>query len=307
MTPDQPRILDQPVDVALQPILADLATSEAGEPPPRVPNRQAQWSELYEQIRPLGRGGMGRTILARDRSSRRQVCIKELFTDVDARMLAQEFRALSRLSHPNIERVFHVEPDASPIYMVAEFVEGEILSRHARAWPERNERHIASLMRPVTEAIAYAHAHNVIHRDLKPENILVEMNGSVARPVVLDLGLAIVDDYDYEERITAAGRVMGTAVYMGPEQFAGAVLTPAVDVYAIGVMLYELAVGSSPFRGSPREVFQSKMTVTDGLEIPDSFWRRRWRNIGPLVTACTRPKPANRPSARDVADALARL
>jgi serine/threonine protein kinase len=298
-------LLSQPIEVALAPVVADLAAWEHQEPWQVAIRRDASWSILYEEIHPLGRGGIGRTILARERLSDRRVCIKELFRDVDVRMLEQEYLALSRMSHPNIVRVLQLAPHGEPPYMVTEYVEGVNILEHA-AGLARDEQTIARLIRPVFDALATLHAKEIIHRDIKPENILVSKQ--TGEPVVIDLGLAVVDRVDHEGRLTAEGlRIYGTPAYMSPEQMSGEKLKPACDVYALGVVTYELVTRHCPFPSSQRGAWDAKMRATSGLSVPDRFWRPRWRTIRGVIRECTDPDRAKRPSAAAVRDRLDRL
>jgi len=299
-------LLSQPIEAALAPVVADLALREAElQRQPVTPRHDASWSVLYEEIRPLARGGMGRTILARERLSDRVVCIKELYAHVNARMLEQEYLALSRMSHPNIVRVLHMAPNGAPPYMVTEYVEGVDIRTHARELP-RDQVTIALLMRPVFDAIATLHARDIIHRDLKPENILVSQHDG--QPIVIDLGLAVVDRLDHLGHFTAAALpVFGTPTYMSPEQMTGELLTPACDIYALGVVMYELVTGHSPFPSSLQAVFTSKTNTHSGLQVPDRFWRPRWRVLGRIIRECTDPDRTKRPTAVAVRDRLDEL
>ena len=204
----------------------------------------------------LGEGGMGAVFKARDVTLQRDVAIKIMHPHMAsqpnfrARFL-QEARTAARLDHPGIVQVYDFGQEHSLLFIVMNFIRGTNLRqmledlRAQGKWIPLNEA--AQVIRQVSLAMHYAHLQGVLHRDLKPSNIMIEpdpANGLAYRPVLTDLGLARLME---GQRITRAGTSMGTPTYMSPEQAMGEETDARSDVYALGIMLYELCVGRPPF------------------------------------------------------------
>lgn len=199
----------------------------------------------YELLEVIGEGAMSVVHRARDRELGRTVAVKvlreELFAHPTVReRFAREAQALARLDHPAIVRVFDAGVDAGRAYLVMEHVPGEPLSKILPA--RRGDLPmLLGLLEQVARGVHHAHGKGVIHRDLKPENILVTGH----QPKVADFGLAHLIEAPLT--ITRSGTVLGTPMYMAPEQVAGGrEITVRTDVYALGALLYEALVGSPP-------------------------------------------------------------
>src|SRR5215813_8655028 len=223
--------------------------------------------EKYLVEEPLGAGGMGEVYRARHLSMDRPVAIKflqpRLVEDETARVrFHTEARAAVKLRHPNAISVTDFGQTSEGVdYIVMELLEGrtlrEILSREA---PLETARAI-SIMLQTAAAVAAAHEAGIIHRDLKPSNILLTQSADQPAVVkVLDFGIATFTPDDDDEDMTTLSHtnsVIGTPRYMSPEQYNGQELTPAADVYSLGVILYEMLTGMVPFSGStPAEIAQ---------------------------------------------------
>src|SRR5215211_1551088 len=220
--------------------------------------------EKYLIEEQLGVGGMGAVYRARHLSMDRPVAIKflqqRLVEDESARVRFQtEARAAVKLCHPNAVSVRDFgETSEGVVYIVMELLEGrtlrEILDREA---PIETARAI-SMMLQASDAVAAAHEAGIIHRDLKPSNILVTQSADQPAVVkVLDFGIATFapDDDDEATTLAQTNSVLGTPRYMSPEQHDGDELTPAADVYSLGVILYEMLTGMVPFSGAtPAEI-----------------------------------------------------
>jgi serine/threonine protein kinase len=204
----------------------------------------------------IGQGGMGKVYRGRHLALDRLVCLKMLkpallWDPTVVGRFEREAMAASRLNHPNSIQVLdfgRTESDGA-LYIVMEYVEGKDLRAVLRdEWPVPEER-LCQIMAQVLAALAEAHAHNVIHRDLKPENVMLEQRRGQADFVkVLDFGIAKILDSDLPP-LTRSDLVCGTPQYMAPEQATGARLDGRCDLYAVGVMLYQLATGQLPFDG----------------------------------------------------------
>jgi serine/threonine-protein kinase len=222
--------------------------------PTRIANRYAVTSSL-------GSGGMGEVFAALDEQSGERVAVKVLHRrDASARgveRLLREASAAGRVQHPAVVRVFEAGVDEANdlAYIAQELLVGETLrALLARRGPLDSAEAVA-LLSPVVEALAAAHDAGVVHRDLKPENIFVEGEGEALRPRVIDFGIArlMARDEDHVTQLTTTGAVLGTPTYMSPEQARGADdVDEQTDVWAVGVVLYELLTGATPFaRATP--------------------------------------------------------
>ncbi len=253
--------------------------------------------DRYEIVRPLGAGAMGAVYLARQVWLDRPVAIKVLRADVPVnsrarRRLHREARVVGRISNPHVVQVhdYGQAEDGAP-YLVMEYVRGTTPSEALGGTTE-----LAAVMAAidgVLEGLGAAHARGVLHRDLKPANMIVR-GGDPAQVVLLDFGIAAVLGAFEEsestisaemlaretagEALTHAGTVMGTPLYMAPEQARGARITERSDLYAAGVVLYEWLAGTPPFRGPVREVMRAhvfdpppRLRPRPGLRLPDGL------------------------------------
>ncbi len=197
-------------------------------------------NERYRLDAELGRGGIGVIYRAHDTLLDRDVAVKvlsdpTLSAESRARLL-REAQAAAQLNHPNIVSIYDAGEVGDVPFIVMELVEGASLhERHPQALED-----ILSIAQQVCAALEHAHAHSVIHRDLKPENVLLAPDGSAK---LTDFGLART----VASRLTVEGTILGTAFYLAPEQALGQEIDNRTDLYALGVMLYELTAGQLPF------------------------------------------------------------
>ena len=211
------------------------------------------FSDRYEMVRHIARGGMAQVYLAKDLLLDRPVALKVLFPELSVdRAFVERFRreakAAANLSHPNIVSIYDWGQGDSTYYIVMEYVDGPTLSsllraRDGVASPLDPER-AANIAAAVAAALDFAHRRGVIHRDVKPGNVLIDDRGQVK---VADFGIARA--VGTSEDLTQTGSVMGTATYFSPEQAQGFHVDPRSDVYSLGVVLYEMATGKPPFTG----------------------------------------------------------
>ncbi|HEU4940357.1 MAG TPA: protein kinase [Candidatus Eisenbacteria bacterium] len=212
----------------------------------------------YEIVGPLGSGGMGEVYRAKDLRLGREVAVKVLPTGVASSpdLLARfehEARTVAALNHPNIVTLYSVEDVDGIRFLTMELVEGQMLSTLVAPGGLPLAR-LLDLVIPLTEALATAHGRGVVHRDLKPGNVMVTREGRVK---VLDFGLAKLVAADTAVPVgatTAAslsgeGQILGTTAYMAPEQLKGEAVDARSDLFAMGIIIYELATGRSPFPG----------------------------------------------------------
>ncbi len=216
------------------------------------------YSGRYELTHLIARGGMAQVYRAMDRQLERPVALKVLFPELSVdRTFVERFRreaqAAANLSHPNIVPVFDWGEDDGSYFIVMEYVEGRPLSAVLRDPEPLPPRQIATIGAGVAAALAFAHRHGVVHRDVKPGNVLITPDGDVK---VTDFGIARA--MNTEESLTQTGAVMGTAAYFSPEQAEGKGVDSRSDIYSLGVVLYEMAVGRPPFTGDSPVAVASK-------------------------------------------------
>jgi hypothetical protein len=273
-------------------------------------------ADRYRLTKRLGAGGMGEVYRATNEKVHREVAIKVLkpeyarSPDVVQRVL-REARAANAVHHPNVVDVIDVDTDAqgAPI-IVQELLTGEDLAQHLRARGVAfTEREVLDVMIPVCEAVGAAHRAGIMHRDLKLENVFLHRptHGAVV-PKVLDFGLSRHIGEDAVSRLTATGVAMGTPMYMSPEQVQGERnIDQRTDVWALGVMLYELTAGRLPFGGESLGAIFVKICTLD----PDPL-----RPIAPQVSdayaaivhrCLRRDRDARYPSAAELAADLQRV
>jgi len=208
----------------------------------------------YEIKKLLGQGGMGQVFKAVDVATQQDVVLKRLRPDVAKTALKQECAAIARLSHPNIIRLIDYDLESAEPFMAVEYIAGITLSAYiARHQPIAAPVAI-ELGKKLLSALCHAHESDVLHCDLKPENVLLIRDGEVLIPKILDFGLAIVEKVDDKGNTTGAGRLAGTPIYMAPEQFRGAVLSPACDVYSMALIIAEMLTGTVPFEFDGRDL-----------------------------------------------------
>lgn len=203
----------------------------------------------YEVVRELGRGAMGIVYLGKDPKIAREVAIKTLsykqFAGAQLEELRDRFfreaKAAGRLAHPNIVTVFDVGEEQDLAYIAMDFIEGTALDAYCKPKQLLPVETVYHIMLQVAEALSYAHKQKIVHRDIKPSNLIY--NPASHQVKVSDFGIARMTD----ESKTKTGQVMGSPVYMSPEQLKGRAVTGAADIFSLGATFYQLLTGSTPF------------------------------------------------------------
>ncbi|HSD89835.1 MAG TPA: serine/threonine-protein kinase [Kofleriaceae bacterium] len=252
------------------------------------------FADRYEILASAGRGGMGHVYRARHTTLHKDVALKILGADVTGDFevrFAREARAVARLDHPNCLRVLdHGHADGLQ-YLVMEHLDGETLLSKLKEGPLPTSRAL-SITRQLLLALAHAHAQGIIHRDVKPENVMLVKAGT--RAVLIDFGLASIAD---EAALTAKGMCLGSPSYLAPERLLGQPHDTRTDLYAVGVILYEMVAGIRPFAGdSPEE------TMRLAIHRPPRPLRAVRRNVPSALDRVIRRALAKDP-ARRFADA----
>jgi predicted Ser/Thr protein kinase len=259
----------------------------------------------------IGRGGMGRVYLARDNRLGRRVALKvlppQLVGDAAQReRLRHEARAAASLTHSGICTIYALEEIDGHVVIVAEYIEGRPLRDEMTPATRRSPRELLDIARELAAALAAAHARGITHRDLKPENIMRTSNG---RLKILDFGLALVeplaDDGVTMMRMTSPGTLVGTPLYMAPEQLEGGAVDVRTDLFALGVVLYELATGVHPFEAKSGMALAARILESEPRPIA-AIRDDVPRQLAAVIERCLRKRKEDRfASAGDVLLALA--
>jgi len=207
--------------------------------------------ERYQLQNPIGRGGMATIYRGLDRRMDRVVAIKVLreVYSTDPKFVTRfqrEAKAASALQHPNIVQVFDYGQTSGNYFIVMELVEGTDLRRYLRSRGVLDIDRAIVIAHDVALGLGAAHRRSIVHRDVKPQNILVGRDGSIK---LTDFGIASVYKDINAERLTTTGMTLGTVQYYAPEQAQGEIVSPAADVYALGIVMYEMLTGRPPFDG----------------------------------------------------------
>jgi serine/threonine-protein kinase len=258
----------------------------------------------YEIQGVLGEGGMGTVYKALDPFIRRLVAIK---TIEKARLDAatnriglvrfrNEAQAAGRLLHPGIVAVYDYGEDEEIAYIVMEYVRGKSLHEHLSTETQYDLAEAWQILSQLLDAIGYSHAQGVVHRDLKPANILINVDGRIK---ISDFGIARVDSNQFTE----LGDVVGTPYYMAPEQVLGDAIDHRADLYAVGIICYQLLTGRRPFAGTPMEVMNQ---VIDFMPVdPSRLNLELPRDLDRVMRTALAKRPEDRfQSARELAERL---
>src|SRR5262252_1711061 len=254
----------------------------------------------YQLESELAGGGMSRVFVAIDRSLGRKVVVKVLPPDLAAGVNRDRFRreiqVAAQLQHPHIVPLLSAGEQGDLLWYTMPYIEGESLRAALERKRALSVRDVMRILHDIVDALAFAHSHGVIHRDIKPANILTQ--GSHA--LVADFGVAKALSAAMPiTGVTSAGIAIGTPAYMAPEQLAGdAAADHRMDIYAVGLLAYELVTGVSPFTGpSPRETLAAQLTrdpkplheISAGIP----------RSLSALIMRCLAKDPAQRPQTAD--------
>ncbi|MFF4833953.1 serine/threonine-protein kinase [Streptomyces sp. NPDC001315] len=242
----------------------------------------------------LGAGGMGAVWAGRDTLVDREVAVKQAHAAGGSRVerILREARAAARVDHPAVVTVHDVVVEDGHPWIVMERVHGESLAARLERDGALPEREAARIGLAVAEALAAAHARGVLHRDVKPGNVLL---GSGGRVVLTDFGIAYIAG---EESLTRPGEFVGSLAYTAPERMGGQRPEPPSDLWSLGVLLYEMVEGSSPFR---RTSMEGTVGAVLTAEMPPL---RHAAALAPVITALLAKEPAARPATRAVTEVL---
>jgi serine/threonine-protein kinase len=238
----------------------------------------------YELGKLLGQGGMGWVFEATHRQTDKRVALKYMVPRLQASprwvdRFAREARAAGRIDHPNVIRIYDIGGAGPNVYIVMERLRGETLRQRLRRGALAPDEALA-IMQSVLRGVAEAHRHAIVHGDLKPENIMLTVlsDGTSDQPKVLDFGVSrILEPGDNAEPATFEHTGGGTPQYMPPEQLSGEPCDARVDIYALGVVLYEMLSGALPFKVTAREALAQgvEMELVPHLQLEDQALAQR--------------------------------
>ncbi|WP_315044184.1 Stk1 family PASTA domain-containing Ser/Thr kinase [uncultured Enterococcus sp.] len=251
----------------------------------------------YKIIGNIGSGGMANVFLAHDLILDREVAIKVLRFDFQndqsaIRRFQREALAATELVHPNIVTVYDVGEEDGMQFLVMEYVKGMDLKRYIQTHYPVPYLQIVDIIQQILSAVALAHQHRIIHRDLKPQNVLINEDGVVK---ITDFGIAIALS---ETSITQTNSMLGSVHYLSPEQARGSMATNQSDIYAIGIILYEILTGKVPFDGESAVTIALKHFQDEipSIRIYDKNVPQSLENV---VLKATAKEPADRYKTAD--------
>ncbi len=274
---------------------------------PKKPTLPESFHEQYEIKNRIGVGASAEVFRATQRNLDREVVVKIVwgFSSFDEAMkkrLLQEVRLVSEIHHPNVIRLLDYGNTGKVLYLVHPFEPGVTVKAHLKRFKEKGKRAdptvVERVMVDTLKGLKALHSRGIIHRDLKPDNLLV-VKGPAVR--ILDLGLA--KDLDAGISLTGTGGFLGTPIYMSPQQSEGEPADPRDDLYSLGVVCYELATGTNPFRGShiAETFYLHQMHQPPKLGGNSGFPPV----LGSLIDACLGKRHEDRPKSAE--EALERL
>ncbi|MDK2819588.1 MAG: serine/threonine protein kinase [Mycoplasmataceae bacterium] len=202
----------------------------------------------FEVLREIGSGGMAKVYLALNKETNQKVAIKTLLNDpnmplTNKNRFKEELRLAKYISSPYVVKFYEGSYNADTQYLVMEYVEGKMLKDYIEEQGRLNVDEAVNFATQIAKGFSEIHAQNIVHRDLKTSNVMISILGEVK---IIDFGIAISDD---SVRYTQTGRVIGSVHYMAPEIVNQENATPQTDVYALGIMLFEMLIGEPPFKG----------------------------------------------------------
>jgi eukaryotic-like serine/threonine-protein kinase len=251
--------------------------------------------DRYEMQDAIGRGGMATIYRAVDLRMGRTVAVKilrEVYSS-DPKFVTRfqrEARAASLLQHPNIVQVFDYGQSGDNYYIVMEFVDGTDLRRYLKRHGKLSNERTVTIARDVALGLGAAHKRGIVHRDVKPQNIMLNDEDLVK---LTDFGIASVYKDAGAERLTTTGMTLGTVQYYAPEQAQGEVVTPAADIYALGIVMYEMLTGRPPFDGDTPVAVAMKH-IQEQPERPSTYNPAIVPGLERIIMRCLEKDPRDR-------------
>jgi serine/threonine protein kinase len=295
--------------------MSDQTAPPAGDSTPADPEARAL-DELrtalgndFEIVRRLGQGSMATVYLAREKALGRLVAVKVLLPgrasdETARRRFEREAKASASLVHPNVVQVFRFGrlPDETP-YLVMRFVKGRTMEERLKAEGRLSPDLARQVLHEVTSALAAAHAQGIVHRDVRPANVLWDEDSNSAHLTDFGIAALLATGGDEATRLTKTGQMVGDPRYLSPEQLLDQDLTELADMYAVGVLGYELLTGEGPY-----EARTNTQWITAHLSADPKDLRQMRPDIpaevADLLRRCLNREPNHRPTAADAARVL---
>ncbi len=261
----------------------------SSDPPPEV------IADRYEIQDPIGRGGMATIFRAVDLRMGRIVAVKILreMYSTDPKFVTRfqrEARAASALQHPNIVQVFDYGQSKESYFIVMEYVDGMDLRRYLKKRSILENDRAVEIAHDVALGLGAAHRRGIVHRDVKPQNIMLNDDGLVK---LTDFGIASMYKDAESERLTTTGMTLGTVQYYAPEQAQGEIVKPAADIYALGIVMYEMLTGRTPFEGDTPVAVAMKH-IQEAPEPPSRYNPRVTPALERIILRCMEKDPRDR-------------
>lgn len=249
----------------------------------------------YELQEPIGRGGMAIVYQGQDLRERRTVAVKVLreMYSTEPKFVTRfqcEAKAASMIDHPNIVHVYDSGLSDDKYYIVMELVDGTDLRRYLRARGVLSVDRTVIIALNIALGLGAAHRRDIVNRDVKPQNILIGRDGSIK---LTDFGIALIYKDIKVARLTTTGMPLGTVQYYAPEQAQGEGVTPAADVYALGIVMYEMLTGRTPFDGET-PVVVAKHHIEDAPEPPSRYNPNIPLRLENIILRCLEKVPGKR-------------
>ncbi|MBT7191079.1 MAG: SUMF1/EgtB/PvdO family nonheme iron enzyme [Anaerolineae bacterium] len=259
-----------------------------------MPNLIGKSLGRYHILEQIGEGGMAIVYKAFDTRLEREVAIKVVLptrqqSSKFIKRFEREAKALAKLSHPNIVKVLDYGKEGDLPFIVMEYVPAGTLKKQLKG-KTLNWKDALTLIKPIAEALGYAHQHGIVHRDVKPSNILID---KAKQPLLTDFGVAKMLEGDETLDLTNTGMGVGTPEYMAPEQFQGGNVDQRADIYSLGVVYYEMVTGRKPFQAdTPAAIIWKQATET--LPRPSTFVPDLPDKIEKFLLKALAKNPSNR-------------
>src|SRR5215471_14578735 len=257
----------------------------------------------------IGSGGMATIYRARDLEADRIVAVKVLREtySTDPKFVARfqrEARAASALKHPNIVQVYDYGQTNGNYYIVMELIDGTDLRSYLSTYKVLDVDRAIIIAHDVALGLGAAHRRGIVHRDVKPQNVLISIDGSIK---LTDFGIVSLYKSANAERLTTAGMTLGTVQYFAPEQAQGEIVTPAADVYELGIVMYEMLTGHPPFDGNS-DVVVAMQHIQDQPVPPRQFNPSISEVFEEIILHCLEKEPGARfPDGSQLARALEKI
>lgn len=292
-------LISQELNLLEEPVLQEIATPQPGE----------ILADRFRIVEPLGIGGMGSVYKAEDQELGTTVALKLMHSDLalddSAReRFHREINVARQITHPNVCRIFDLFRHEDYFFLTMELLPGETLHERIRREGRMQPQEALPIALHVLEALDAIHRSGIIHRDLKTTNIILVPDGNGFRAVITDFGLAIPLLGEQSFQVTGTGQVLGTPEFMAPEQLTKGPISPATDVYALGMVFHEMITGKLPMEGEAPLTIAARRIEEDPIS-PRRFVPELDRNWDRTILRCLERNPRHRfQNAAEVESAL---